>query len=457
MWLVATKAPTTHGAPAGENKGCARTVAKPEANAAEDTCRGVVATKKNRHATQSADEADGKLAAAVAAGFQVACCRRALLMRMAYGGMAFDQALLKGSVLSWGERCGHVPQSPRESPTTTKSFNSIGGRTSGFAPPTPPALPMSVNDNASGHGMVEPFGYMHHSVKVAHTGHAWTTFLLTSYIGCGMPEPLRSQLVAHVEGGDVSLISSGAIHPTGRSNPPEVGSCHKIHESAYPKAGGTCGKGTPSSLVESCKSPDVAADSTDDGSVAGGSRTEVRGSPASRQSTLGPIIREADAVLSGVDYHCSSVIEEVLRPAVVRDRVERALQGAGRVVGGGLHWGLDDGPTSYGGRLTNERIEQAAKRAMWECSGGLNTRKLQLTFVWDTCRNNGCLNQAQAVLLDVEGDAGPSSCVDASVWAALSDDVVLWTRRFVHAKLAPGALGRSPNSLPPKQQNASMA
>lgn len=417
-----------------------------------------MATSKDQHDTHFADEAGGKLTTAVAAGFQIACCRRALLMRMSYGGMAFDQTLLKGSVLSWGERCGHVTQTPRDASTATKSCSGSlsGGRTTGSTPPSPPKLPPSLHDHASGNGVTEPFGYMHHSVKAAHTGHAWATFLLASYIGCGMPEPLRSKLIAHVEGGDISGISSGAIHPTGRSNLPDLGSCHKIHGSVPPKAGETCGEGTSSPTAKSYKSPHVAAGSTDGEGTAVGLGRDVRGSPASRRPALGPIIREADAVLTGVDYHCSNVLEEVLRSSIVRERVERALQGTGRVVGGGLHEGLDDGPTSYGGRVPGKRIEQAAKRAMWECSSGLNARKLQLAFVWDTRRSNGSLNQAQAVLHEVQGDAGPSSCVDARVWAALSDDVVLWTRRFVHAKLAPGAVGRSPHPLPQTRPNASM-
>ncbi|CAN0580123.1 unnamed protein product, partial [Ectocarpus sp. 12 AP-2014] len=50
----------------------------------------------------------GAAAAAAAtitnAAIAVANIRRALLMRMSYGGMACDQALLKGVCLAWGER-----------------------------------------------------------------------------------------------------------------------------------------------------------------------------------------------------------------------------------------------------------------------------------------------------------------------------------------------------------------
>lgn len=359
----------------------------------------------------------------------VACCRRALLMRMAYGGMNFDQSLLKGSVLSWGERCAHMPMAPNTQGESAIAGSRIScGRHISMSPTSPPALPCPLR--GEGIDGVTPFDYMHHNATTAHKRNAWMAFVLASYAGCGMPMLLRSKLLAHTVGGGIPGIAGTGSQFAGKT------------------------RGIVVPPMESLRSTKGTSLRQDNDRISGTTETSVQTTSKTvatagdkvlplRRSGLGPLVRETDAILSGVDFHCSNVLEEVLRSATLRGKVAQALRLAcGDSRGGSEGATTDD--VRYDG-FYDQGIEPAAKQAMWTCSSGLNARKLQLRFEWDKWAGPSC--RANAVLVRVESDVSPSLCVDTTVWAALSSDVAAWARRFVRGKLAPGALGRSPPLL----------
>lgn len=371
-------------------------------------------TRKEQHHRFACGAAENTIAAN--AGAAVACCRRALLMRMAYGGLNFDQTLLKGSVWSWGERCGHVPMTPNTPGESSVAGSKIASdRHTPSSPPAPPAIPTTLRGgNADG---VTPFVYMHRSATTAHKGNAWMAFVLVSYTGCGMPELLRTQLLAHMVGASVLAITGDRSHSASKT------------------------RGQVAPPMQSPGSVQDTGSSHGDDSVAGTVTAAGDRRLLMRRSSIGSIVRETDAILSGVDFHCSNVLEEVLRSAALRGKVAQALRRARGDHGNGSEVVTTTNGVGDDG-FSDHRIERAAKQAMWTCSSGLNARKLQLRFVWDN--RAGQLHQANSVLVRVEGDVTPTSCVDATVWAALSSDVAAWARRFVRGKLTSGALGRGP-------------
>ncbi|CAN0220301.1 unnamed protein product, partial [Ectocarpus fasciculatus] len=211
----------------------------------------------NTKAPAAAAAASAAAAATTNAAIAVANIRRALLMRVSYGGMAFDQALLKGVCLAWGERCGHcyycccrgtVHPSFALAAAAAAAAGSVDGSTgdsnssclegekasssgegaatangSGSAdrkpvrpqrqPPSPPLFDHNEFSVArprhedAGHAnrqdrinILQPFGYAHESVLSALEGNGWTAFLVAAHAGTGIPRALRAHLLAHVIG-----------------------------------------------------------------------------------------------------------------------------------------------------------------------------------------------------------------------------------------------------------------
>ncbi|CAM9502953.1 unnamed protein product, partial [Scytosiphon promiscuus] len=220
-------------------------------------------------------------AAAAAAATAVANIRRALLMRVSYGGMVWDQALLKGACLAWGERCGHLqhccccgmitpcsaaPPPPADAPSVSGGDGCSGAlrpsQQRQRQPPEPPlfgpeppatlktpaqpvvdrnqpvtgsstpafAGPTAVpGRSGSSHDTTVyadspkflPFGYAHESVVAALRGNGWTAFLAAAHGGTGMPPALRSELLAHVANGTVAeetrIAAAGAAAAEGQA------------------------------------------------------------------------------------------------------------------------------------------------------------------------------------------------------------------------------------------------
>lgn len=346
-----------------------------------------------------ASDGAGVLASTPCGDAAVACCRRALLMRMAYGGMRGDQALLKGACLSWGERCGHAITSD------IRSGNRAVGSSMGHGAHPPRRGSLGWSDPQGG---VPSLGYMHDSAISALEGNGWTSFLVLAHAGCGMPESLRSHLMAY-------FVEGAARLPGANIN--------------------TNGGAT-------CAGPDICDDA---GSTSPGKRVSYA------LRSLGPIVRETDAILCGVDYHCSNVLDEVLAESSVAQRVTEAIRGEkftkpcdsvgdslGNQRGGEVRLGSDAGEVN---------IIEVAKRAMWRFSGGINTRDLHLTFVDlpEARGTNEPIHLAQGVLVSVEiemeGSAMAASGskrllnVHERVWGVLRASVSSWTQRFVRKRL----------------------
>ncbi len=457
---------------------------------------------------------------AAAADAAVANIRRALLMRVSYGGMAWDQALLKGACLAWGERCGHYldcscgsPACSSASPGAPAAAAAAAGLGGGSGstgeargnaedmpalgsspvsqwqqPPKPPKYPThfltphgaaltdllrSGGGSGGGGGDALPFGYAHESVLSALEGNGWTAFLAAAHGGTGMPPALRSHLMAHVAVG-----GNGGANGGGGS-------------------GGGGGEATRKD-VKRRESGGASGESSGDDPRQGGprrgggvpARAVTVGPPAGR---LGPLIREADAILSGVDFHCSGVLDELLRSTAVAARVGAAIQrrrGTRRqemdpssqavpAVEAEKGNGITITDVTGGGGSDEEIIgvRQAAKRAMWACSGGLNVRRLRVAFSsedeesWcggtggcghgDGSEPAGCggdggggcwsspgvLEETAGARVGAgdgdfvfpkDGESLASPDMDTRVWAAMSSDVLAWTRRYVKGRLARG-------------------
>lgn len=362
----------------------------------------------------------------------IACLRRALLMRVSYGGMARDQALIKGACLAWGERCGHyyycVPKSINESCGYSTSRSADGSVNSSTSPP--PAPPIF---NAAPHDAVPPFKYLHRSILSALEASGWATFLLKAHTGKGMPPALRLQLLAHVVGGKDMGGTCGGISEV----IVEKGQC-KVYL-AKGKVGQQW-RGANNERDSAC-----LAENTVGGCVI---------SATKGQSHIGPLLRETDAILSGVDFHCSKVLDDILRSTAVAAKIGAAIHRAAADAGSGqerenehheVGFG-EEGPKKKVGRVVG--VMQAAKQAMWACSGGLNTRSLQVVFPpgnvavgTKVVSTRGFLKETESadeIRPASEGEHVPDT--DTRVWAAMSTDVLEWAGKFVRGRLAPGAL-----------------
>ncbi|CAM9990114.1 unnamed protein product [Laminaria digitata] len=419
---------------------------------------GDSATADDAAATEDA-AADDEIDAAIA------CCRRSLLMRASYGGMPFDQALLKGTCLAWGERSGHCTPSPARASDRAafsgccgggdsvdisggSSGNSGGGGGGGGgagdgadkgllppSPPRPPPPPVICNATAAAGAAfcgTPPFGYVRERVVSSWERGGWTGFLAAAHAGAGMPEALRWQLMKHVVGGG-----------GGR--------------------GGT---------VDGAKRAPGSGSGGDGAGGGGGADTKnkVEVAVVVVEKPRGPILREEDAILSGVDFHCSSVLDDLLRSTALAARVGKALHATTTKAAAATAAATATATTTLGpSRRFGDPgvgVKEAAKQAMWACSSGLNVRNVQVAFSPGgrgggreriSGRNGGCVSGPRAYLKGAEaktiagggveegalcGGADVSE-TDARVWAALSPDVLNWTRRFVRARLAPGAINNN--------------
>lgn len=328
----------------------------------------------------------------------VACLRRALLLRVAYGGMPCDQALLKGVCLSWGERCGHLEAEDGQPGTGARPPQQQGTRRRPGAIEGPGARAMT---------------YVHTSAIAALGGHRWASFLASSYAGCGMPPPLRLRLEACLV--DDSIPSTDAAgEPAGGVDSGEP-LLRDVGTSPVTQ-------GATRALV--WHRADVAGD------MEGMGRQRSDGH---LRPPLEKIVRETDAILSGVDYHCSNVLEEVLQEQVVTERLRQALgEGFG-----------SDGIRGEGRARTGvcggRELREAAKGAMWVCSSGVNARRLALKFVPPPGEDGAPQPAREALcLLASPGDgSGSGSDLDKRVWEVLRDRVEEWTQRFVRRRLSP--------------------
>ena len=328
-----------------------------------------------------------------AVGGLIACCRRALLFRMSYGGMACDQALLKGSCLAWGERCGHLT-------TVSKGTTPIDQRSS--APPTPPSRPASC-------GAVPPFGYIHDSFLSALARDPWMEFVLSAHDGSGMPAALRSALLAHVAGG-----GEEATFSRGDSEKMKRGEAPSTEERTATTGNQTLPKGKS------------------------GIDTVGTGPRCVKPSGIGPVLREADAALSGLDFHCSKVLDDVLRSSAAVERVRAAIRGVatGRDPGAGIR--LASKGSSLSVEAPREPVMQAAKRAMWACSSGVNGRELRLMFTPGSAYG-GTVSETFVAALSPCLAGDEASETDVRSWEAISMDVSRLARKYVRGRLAPGA------------------
>ena len=405
-------------------------------------------------------------AAADEAGATIACCRRSLLMRASYGGMAFDQALLKGACLAWGERSGHCTPRPAtasdratfSSGGSSGSGSGSGGRCRGGdgggdeglgdgaeknelrlpTPPPPPPISKAAAVAAAACRGAPPFGYVCGKLVSSWERGGWTGFLAAAHAGAGMPEALRWQLMAHVVGGGRGGRRVGSMDRAKRALGVKYVGEGEAGQRPRERAGE--GEGGASDTV-------VAAEVVGVDVAGGGGLTAASTAAATdtknavvaavlAQRQRGPILREQDAILSGVDFHCSSVLDELLRSPALAARVAKTEGSSRRSCSTGIG------------------VKEAARQAMWACSSGLNVRRFQVAFSPGgrgvNCekmggRNDRCASVPLAYLAETravvgaEGGVGVSE-TDARVWAALLPDVLDWTRRFVRAKLAPGAM-----------------
>ncbi|CBJ27183.1 conserved unknown protein [Ectocarpus siliculosus] len=266
--------------------------------------------------------------------------------------------------------------------------------------------------------ILQPFGYAHESVLSALEGNGWTAFLVAAHAGTGMPPALRTHVLAHVVG-----VGSGRAGERAGD----------MKQKSSSGAGGGAG-----------------------GGGGGGEKMSTAASTATPPNRLGPIIREADAILSGVDFHCSGVLDELLRSTAVAARVGKAISESR----GPRSNDVGDSASS---ELELVGVRQAAKQAMWACSSGINTRRLRVAFLREAGEeseetevaegNGGCclsspgyLEETERVVgvgedgvsLPVGNGGGSSSGIDARVWAAMSSDVSGWTTKFVRGRLSRG-------------------
>lgn len=325
----------------------------------------------------------------------IACCRRALLFRTSYGGMACDQALLKGSCLAWGERChGHLA-TKLAVPERNIRKNQHMWAQNAPAPNIPPVVGVRKSVRA-----IPPFGYMHRSVILALQKDPWMRFVLSAHDGGGMPNALRSTLLAHIAiGGNETTVSSGCEpeHSDERnSRLPE-----KLSIGEKPATN------EPERESNRMRFWSIGAE----GSVTAAGAQPIR--------IGGPILREVDATLSGVDFHCSKVLEDVLRSTVIAERVRAAIRGSA-------------GGSSSNFEQTTEDLVRAAKRAMWMCSSGLNVRKQRLMF---TVHGGEIGVMTSQVSLLSAVDNGVASDTDERVWEAISTDVLRWARKYVKGRM----------------------
>lgn len=348
----------------------------------------------------------------------IACCRRALLFRTSYGGMACDQALLKGSCLAWGERChGHlatklaVPEKNNRKNQHTCAQNVP-------APHIPPVVCIGKPV-----GAIPPFDYIHRSVLLALQEDPWMKFVLSAHEGGGMPNALRSTLLTYIAiGENETTVSSGyeAEHSDERNaRPPETSEKLSVVEK-------------PATNEPERKFDRMRVSST-------GAEGSVAAAGAQPIGIGGPILREVDATLSGVDFHCSKVLEDILRSTAMAERVRAAIRAATAAAGGSTS-DSSRGPTSNF-EPTTEDLMRAAKRAMWACSSGVNVRKLRLMFTIHGdhrggeigAGRKGAMSSQVALLSPVEN--GIASGVDERVWEAISTDVLRWARKYVKGRL----------------------
>ncbi|CAM9732506.1 unnamed protein product [Discosporangium mesarthrocarpum] len=142
-----------------------------------------------------------------------------------------------------------------------------------------------------------------------------------------------------------------------------------------------------------------------------------------------PIVRLSDATLSGVDFHCCPIVDEVLRSPSTLRKVEAAM--------GITPFPARQGRTEWGDAERCKMgsimaVKEAVKKAMWVCSSGVNNRPLHLMFVpalHEVDASHGSLRE-EDLQHEVVGEQ------ERAVWAAVSPDMQSWAQEFVHARLA---------------------
>ncbi|CAM9502885.1 unnamed protein product [Scytosiphon promiscuus] len=190
----------------------------------------------------------------------------------------------------------------------------------------------------------------------------------------------------------------------------------------------------------------------------------------------------------------STAVAAKIGRALLRHRSERRSRGT-MSSGGGSSNNNDSGDTAKSEEDEVLSVRQAAKKAMWACSSGLNVRRVRITFRSDKkeggpqeeggytdngegeegqdgvgigvdgsttfclCRNC-CCSSSPGFLEEIVAAAGDSGgnelspslgdsssgegCIssrddmDAKVWAAMSADASAWARAFVRGRLARG-------------------
>lgn len=371
-------------------------------------------------------------AAAAAADDAVASIRRALLMRMSYGGLPGDQALLKGACMALGEHCGHYIPENSTGWSDGASADSTAFRLLSRPPPPTLDAPLRV-------GGIPPFGYAHESVASALKANTWTAFLAEAHAGTGMPAVLRYKVMAHVDigtgrGGGIAREDREMRAPENREAERSLG------------AGESSGQARQNKAIASEGGRELSS--------------HAAGIGAAIDCGIGPLMREVDAILSGVDHHCSKVLDDLMRSTSMAAKVGDAIQCAVRAEPGNNGYDEDENASSRVG------VRRAAKQAMWACSSSLNARRFRLEFVAEsrsrsivptgskaTCEaslRSCCSDGFKSVLTERTGldeievlhRDGILSTIDARVWAAMSGDVFKWCEKFVRARLAPGALGK---------------
>ncbi|CAM9483041.1 unnamed protein product [Choristocarpus tenellus] len=309
-----------------------------------------------------------------------ACCLRALLMRMTYGGMSCDKDLMRMGCLVWGERFGK-PVEWEPGRMTCESPNNLHA-------PQPPSqeevshaldLVHKVSGGIRGQGKAEgppddknpPFGYMHASARrVLGNDSGWLGFLAQVHAGAGMPSALFSFLMRCIQGGTS-----------------EHGSRDRMEKSAVIGVG-----------------------------------IEAKNVSSPYSGRTGSIIREVDAVASGVDFHCTPILDDVLRSPTTLRKVVAAVEATtvqtapGRDGNNGSTW------------KNIEAVKAVVKRAMWTCSSGVNNRPLQLVL---TPTANLAM---QGSLEGVPDNQQDEACI--AVWAAVSREMQSYAKDHISARLS---------------------
>ncbi|CAM9415916.1 unnamed protein product, partial [Ectocarpus sp. 12 AP-2014] len=264
----------------------------------------------------------------------------------------------EGTILAKGSSSTDMkPVTPQRQPPSPPCFDH---KTFSFARPRDQDVGYANREDLV--DILQPFGYAHDSVLSALEGNGWTAFLVAAHAGTGMPPALRKHLLAHV----VGVGSGRAGERTGNMRQKSSG-------------GG------------------------------GGEKSVTAASTSTPPNCLGPIIREADAILSGVDFHCSGVLDELLRSTAVAARVGKAISESR----GPRSNGVGDAESS---ELELVGVRQAAKEAMWACSSGINIRRLRVAFLREAGEegeetevaegNCGCCLSSPGYLEETEGVVG---------------------------------------------------